>query len=228
MESRFKLFYTLAIPYAFLCAGLYQLAYWLPFNINGFMYLSVSDIIMSYIQPFLYSSAASLIFIAVTYYNYLTLPRINTTIEDSSFRTKVIKIIIESVYLFLILLAIIWFDAKQKLLYLPFICFPGLYFLLSQFLLKYNVIEKSSYRSIIAALILIFPTFSITLGTRNAYEIYANKKFDYNTYILKKEPLKFLGKASDFYIFVSFNNKEKYIFSTNEVKGLNLKEYKRD
>lgn len=43
----------LLIPYFTVCSGLYHVAFWDTFNLNGLAYIGISDLIKSFIYPFL-------------------------------------------------------------------------------------------------------------------------------------------------------------------------------
>lgn len=228
METKLKIITAIAIPYAFFCAGLYQMAYWLPYNINGFSYLSISDILLSFIQPFLYSSFATLFLYTFNYYITSTIrPHGGGNTEPPSKLKKRLWIALKAFYAILIISYITFADTRTKSELLPFILMPGLFFVVSELLLKYNLMEHEKSRFVALYFFVLLPICAYYTGTKNAYEIYDNRKYDYSVKILENDTLKFLGKASNHYIFTSTNNQDKYFFSTDEVKGLKLSSFKK-
>jgi hypothetical protein len=227
METKIKIIFTLGIPYIFFCAGLYQIAYWLPFNINGFSYLSISDIIMSFILPFIYGSFFTMVVFAYTNnMTYSIFPHGEGNKEPASQTKKLIWVAIEGLYGIGFLLILFYLDFKSQCLYLPAYCLAGLYVVLSDFFIKKNLIQHNRTNLLALYFFIVLPVTSFTTGSKNAYEIFDNEKFDYSNNILPKTTLKFLGKTSDYYIFISFDNKNKYFFTASETKVLNLKSFK--
>jgi uncharacterized membrane protein YwzB len=226
METKLKILTAMALPYAFLCAGIYQLAYWLPFEINGFSFLGITDIIMSFIQPFLYSSFATFLLVVIQYYQAGSIES-EKPVEDKpkSRNMRLIIIALEFIYVAALILANWFLDLKQKSLFLPFLIIGGLFIVVPVLLKKIGYVGIKNWRYIINFAILL-PVLSYYYGAKNAYTIFDNFSFEYSTRVLN-QPLKFLGKASDYYIFVSLDNKEKFFFSTSEIKGLSLRKFER-
>jgi hypothetical protein len=229
METKIKILTALSIPYAFLCAGLYQIAFWTPFNINGFSFLDISDIIKSFVLPFLYSSSAAL---------FMHLFHFNTTIDiwpygggnsqPANRKKRLIFGIIQIIYISVLGYFLTIHEDKWKGLYVPLMFLPGLYFALSEFVIRKNIIIHEKSRFFLLYLIVLLPISSYTSGTKNACNIYENKKYEYNDTIIPKQDLKFLGKTSEHYIFISLDNKTKYFYSTELIQELKLKEFKSE
>jgi hypothetical protein len=227
METKIKILTAIIIPYAFFCAGLYQIAFWTPFNINGFSFLDISDIIKSFIQPFLFSSSLAL-FGHIIHFNttFQIWPYGGGNIEPPSKKKRDFRLILETLYVLALIYFVTLFDYKWKGLFVPTFFIPGLYLTISELFLRYNLIIHEKNRFFVLYLLVMLPILSFTSGTRNAYQIFENKQYDYSTIIIPDKTLKFVGKASSHYIFISEDNKEKYFFSTGEIKGLKLQEYK--
>jgi hypothetical protein len=226
METKIKIITAALIPYFFLCAGLYNIAFWSPFGVNAFSFLDVADIIKSAIVPFFYTSFSSLFLLIFQYsgmYNILPYGGGNT--KPPKLLKKIIWALLNSVYYGLVIYLIAIHTDKWKGLYLPWILAIGAFHTFSEYLLKKQIIEHSKTSFLLIYVIILLPVFCYTSGTVNAEQIYENKKCEITNNIIPGIPLKFLGKASDHYIFVSVNNLEKYIFSTSEIKGLKLIEF---
>jgi len=227
METKLKIFITLTIPYVFLCAGLYHIAFWTPFGIHIFSFLDVVDIIKSIISPFLYSSFAAMFCMFLQYSSGSeALPYGGGNTKPASTTKKIIWASIRVLYFVSISYFLIVHEDKWKGLYVPWLMAPGLFFVLVEFLLKKGVIEHQKFNFFAIYFLVMLPIFSFSSGTLNAKKIFDNTQFDYASNVIPKKTIKFLAKASDYYIFVSIDNKDKYFFSVDEIKGLDLKEYK--
>jgi hypothetical protein len=176
----------------------------------------------------LYGSFASLFLYTVNYYIGNSLrPYGGGNIETPSKLKKWTWISLKTFYIASIFIVLIFEDTRSKSELLPFLLFPGLYFITTEFLIDNDVIKHDSLRLALVFVFVLFPIISFYTGTKNSYEIYDNNKYDYSTMIVQNDTIKFLGKASDHYIFVSTDNKDKYFFSTDEIKGLKLTSYSK-
>ncbi len=226
METKLKIVTALLVPYAFLCAGLYQIAFWSPFGINIFPYLGITDIVLSFVQPFLYSSFGAIIFFPIQHIIYGDIfPYGGGNTEEQSKKKKILWIIIEFAYAALMVYLLIIHKDKWKGLYVPIYAFLGLNFIFTEFLLKRNLIKHNKIYFAFTSFLIIMPLVSFYIGTANAKKIYTNESYEYSTYVIPDTTLKFLGKGSEHYIFVSLDNKEKFFFSTSEIKGLKLLQF---
>lgn len=224
-KKKIKFFTLFGIPYIFLCAGLYQMAYWLPFDINGFSFLSTSDIILSFIQPFLYSSFFSLGMYLVNYQNLTHfLPYGEGNIQTMSTGKKIFWQCLEMIYLLYIVYLILHESEKLKAIALPIVLIPGIYFLLLN-IIKNQGIEMNKLRKLLLFFTVLLPLLSFHNGSKNAYDIYDCKKFQYSTSIIPNDSLKFLGKASEYYIFVSIDNNDRYVYNAAGMSNLKLNKY---
>ena len=144
--------------------------------------------------------------------------------EPPSPLKKRLLIALEVAYILLIMTAVMFADTRTKSEILPFLLLPGLFFALSEFLLKNDLMKHERLRFMFLYMIVTLPTSSYYTGTKNAYKIYDCREFQYSTNMMPNDTLKFLGKASDYYIFVSLDNQDKFIFSTEGAKGLKLQQ----
>lgn len=229
METKLKILTALLIPYGFICAGLYQIAFWSPFGINGFAFLDISDIVLSFIHPFLLTSISSLV-VHLIHFNLgqEVFPYGGGNATAPSKNKRIAWIIIESAYLFSIICFIILLEDKWKGLFLPLYILPGLYFMVSEFLLKQNIMSHSKNRFFLLYLVVFLPVLSFTSGTRNAYQIYENQEYMFSDEIIPGKTLKLIAKTSEHYIFITSDNTEKYFFAEDELKILKLREYKKN
>jgi len=227
METRLKMLTAISIPYVFLCAGLYHIAFWTPFGINIFPFLDLADIVKSIISPLFYSSFTAMFVIFIQYSRTFDFfPYGGGNIEPANNRKKIIWSIIKLLYLFLILFLLLIFEDKWKGQFLPWIMAPGLYYVAVEFLLKKGIMEHNKYNFLAMYVLILLPIFSFVTGTINARKIYENKDYEYNTSIIPEKTLKLLAKASDHYVFVSLDNKDRYFYAVDEIKELKLNEFK--
>lgn len=225
MENRIRIVLALFVPYAFFCAGLYQLMFWSTFNIDAFSFLDFGDIIKSFVYPFFYSASIALLISLIQYdTSYSIFPYGGGSKEPWSLRKRIAWTIIKLLYLSLLSYFILIDTSKTKGVFLPYLFLPGLHYVLSEFLLEKNLMPHEKYRFFLVYLFLMLPILSASTGKRNALKIFDNREYSYSPTLSKEAPIKFLGKASDHYVFTTLDNKDKFLIDISELKSLHLRD----
>lgn len=241
METKIKIGTALAIPYAFLCAGMYQLAYWMPFDINGFAYLGVTDIILSFVQPFfnfyLWVAFTGLLTYGVSsvVLDYIKTKgkkrKIDINEDPAVENSEGLWVLVRAIFVFVVyvvfLLWALFCDLKTRLVILPQVACPLIFILLSEYIVEQNFVRRSKLNYLLMYLIFFLPVYSLVSGATSSLKIYEGKEYHYSLEILQSDTLKFVGKASDYYFFVSMDNQKKYIFTTSEIPNLKLHLYSK-
>jgi hypothetical protein len=191
---------TISIVYFTICGTLWHLGYWSTFEINILQYLSISDIIKSFVYPFLSSVFVSLIIYLVVNYLPIVIYKLNyfsrfpsSTTNNSIVKpkrywsgsgkdTKLGKFLNKHTLLFLFiycnLIGVIYlFGNEMKWGILPiFISLPlGIYLSHKEYFIR--IISDPDIRSFILTFIVILPLFSFFLAKRESLAIHDNAKY---------------------------------------------------
>jgi hypothetical protein len=234
METRLKILISLLIPYAFFCAGLHHIAYWKSFNINGLEYLDVTEIITTFIQPFLYYSIGAiliqlLIYIVSSIHKF-TKPV--TTIDENNivdspslswinFKLKTIRMIGYS-YIAVALLITFQKDWYFKDVILSLVYLPAEIYVVTMTLISLQIKNINKNIASLVVYICLLPTLSYDTGRFKAILVEYNLKYSYSVNAIPGDTLKYLGKASDNYIFVDFKNTRHHILKSSSINNLEL------
>ena len=241
MSEKIKIAISILIPYLFICATCWHITYWSTFNINPFEYLQVTDILISFSYPFLYTSiGVFILFITQTYLQDVILEKKNINGEDlidrlqkvKFFKYPVIKWIIWFIkwfmicvfFLFVILLTY-YTEIDARLIILPslYMLIMMVLFLKSELYTVLYLEYRTNFIYYFALVILIIPTYSISHSRQLAVDIKENKEFNYtkqdSTYY------KIIGKLGDYMILSTFDNKETEILDLNKVEKFKMYHY---
>jgi hypothetical protein len=249
METKIKILSALLIPFCFLCAGVYNIGYWTTFNINIFPYLNFTDIITSSIIPVIQSLATTIgtyLFSLLSGYHFdlivLRKPakelKTNESISVASLsgKGKLNSFWLKSSSIFkfisivgyaLLIEHFLNLKTKTGTVYLAYLILPVIFLFLAKLLVKQNLKLDGGYLFAILLFVSLLPSLSYISGRSKGIAIFENTEFEYSTKLLNKKPLKFLGKAGDYYILNSVDNSEKYFYSTTEIKTLILSHFKK-
>ncbi|MES2131102.1 MAG: hypothetical protein V4506_02065 [Bacteroidota bacterium] len=226
MQEKFKTIFGYIVPYAFLCAGLYQISFWSTFNINIFSFLDISDIIKSFIYPFFYSCSIFLVINFVQIEDYFDWqPYERDKSKPRTLFKRFLYAFLRAGYFGLFSLIAFSNDSKFKSVYIALLSIPFLHYFLSEYLIKDESLINKKYKFLIITLIVILPASSFVFGKLNSIQIHDNYRFNYTVDVIKDKPLKFLGKASNHYIFATVDNEDKYFYEISDINGLHIKEF---
>lgn len=209
-----KILTAITIPYAFFCAGLFHLAFWSSFQINGLSFVNISDIIKSSIQPILVSFLGTI----------ASLFLVDTITDNLNKKVTTVPKFIVYIYIsILIIVALIPhdFDELYNIFWVPTIFIPAslmfVRFYLRTFITNTKIVSSISY------FMVLFPVLSFMTGKLESFKIKNNIECQYTTTILPDKTLKFIGKAGSIYFFSSLDNIEKFIVHDDKFDIITLK-----
>lgn len=188
--------------------------------------MDISDIVKSVIYPLIYSTPiALLIYFIQFYFNENWTPFIIKIDENSSMFSRIFWIILKISYFVLLLYFALILKGIEKWTYFPYFFIPWMYFVTTKFIDSQPKLRSMKYIAFISFIFILLPIFSITSAKSNSIKIFHNHEYSYT--IFDKQKLKFIGKASNHYVFTSFDNKNKYFIDLSELKILTLKGFKK-
>jgi hypothetical protein len=230
-----KIISIIAIPYFTICGGLYHIAYWSTFNINGFEYFGITDLIKSFVYPFF--SFFTTFFIVFFIVNLLYNPK-KSPPRDSAKENKFRKFIDSNIVTLLLITAWIillsyFFNHGNKdrwFSWVVFAEFPLTIYLYRKGLFKDIFIDNRFRMNVISSLVFI-PIISLASGKYNSELIQAGFKykysihthFDSNSNRFINDTLKFLGRTEHYLFMTDLNNSNIQIIRAASVDTLILK-----
>ena len=227
----------LLIPYFTLCSGLYHVAYWDTFNLNGLAYIGISDLIKSFIYPFL--TFGLTIFIGIIYSEFaygidIVFPsgggRQTTT--GKKLNSKIGIAIALTIWILLVILSYkqmntsTWFMFGFLISIVPAV-------LLDRLGLFQNTFSNDTIRHHIIRLMIYIPAFSFAAGKYHSSLIQQNLKYKYtisqkvmpNSNSLTSDTLKLIGNTDQQYFFTDLKNSTIYILRSDKIDTLVLRQY---
>jgi hypothetical protein len=160
-----------AVPFITICGGIYHLAFWDTFGINGLSYINLVEIIQSFIYPFL--SAIVMFGLGVL----LSATRRPSDVQkdknpkiDSVLRSKWFSNIFSLIWIVLIYFGY-EYGSINKWIVWGFIVgvVPYTYLLKNGMFLK--LVPNSRIRNIIIAILVFLPSYCFSIGKYNAEKI---------------------------------------------------------
>lgn len=216
------------IAYAFMCAGLYQMAYWSTFKLNAFSFIGFSDIVSTFIQPIVYGP-----FVAMMIYMTILEADSKSPVSKNDFQPserskKINSLIIRFIKLFYLVIIswqLVANESIEKAVWLPILFIPVAVTIVMKIEELYKP-EFLGWNIFFTLYIAVLPMVSITQGRVNALDIYYNSEFQYIQKNKEHDALKFIGKAGDLYIFSNTANTQVSIIPGSSENILTLINYK--
>lgn len=231
----YKTLLIFSIPYFTVCGGLYHVAFWSTFDINGLAYIGLQDVIKSFVYPFI--SLFILFFFGMIFNEaFLSSDKIlpsgegrNTNLGKKLNSNIGIKI---SLIAWLTIVVIIYFNDNIDRWYV-WACITGLVpitFLNRIELLRSYIEDKRIRRYVIWVLVYI-PIFSFASGKYESQLIQRNLKYKYtirqrfipNSNTFTTDTLKFIGNTDKQVFLTDLNNSTIFILRTENLDTLILK-----
>lgn len=227
----------LLIPYFALCSGLYHIAYWDTFNLNGLAYISFSDLIKSFIYPFL--TFGLTILIGIIYGELVFgIDKVfpsgggRQTTTGKKLNSKIGISIGLAIWILLVI-----FSYRQMTTYTWFIfgfliaSVPAV--LLDRAGLFENTFSNETIRHHVIRLLIYIPAFSFAAGKYHSDLVRQNKKYKYsicqkvisNSDSLAIDTLKLIGNTDQQYFFTDLKNSAVYILRSDKIDTLILRQY---
>lgn len=200
-----KIYTLITISFFTFCAGLYHLAYWQMFGINGIAVITFSNFIKSFIYPVCTVILAS-IFLSI----YVkSIPKVVPVKKISWSFAPLLNILIALINLAAFLYFIYENNPRQWII-LPLIL--GSFFSIA--LYNSNIIPDDMpkiFREYLALFIVYIPLLSFGYGMFNGQNIFYRKEYDYClNFGRNKDTLKYLGNTGECLIFTSMDNSRNY------------------
>lgn len=233
-----KTIILLGIPYFTVCSGLYHIAYWDTFNINGLAYISLPDLIKSFVYPciyFLFIAVLSFIIGEGIFHVNKVFPHGEG--RNTAIGKKVNSIVGRSLSLILWLSLVItmytygnvyrWYYWSLIVGIVPMLVLDNLGFWLTEF--TDNRIRIHAIR------ILVFlPIISFASGKYQSELIYKNIKYQYvtndsiypNYDSSKIDTLKYLGNTDKYFILANLKNSAIIFIRNDKLEIMSLRQNK--
>ncbi len=222
--EKVKDYWLFILAYLTICAGIYHIAYWDTFGINGLAFLDVSDLVKSFIYPVVSLFGYGIYNFLIGYFSsgYSSILHSETL---GKYKVKVIDIL----YI-IILLSMLCFG-----IYLALDDNPAYYVLFAfttgEFLMSFSKTERLfdsipdiNHKGIFIRALIYIPVFSYSTAKYYSVSIKSNYRFDY---VFdgsgKKDTMKFLGKGGNYFIFTDTRNNKIFIISVNKIDTLILR-----
>jgi hypothetical protein len=130
-----------------------------------------------------------------------------------NFKLKTIRIIGFS-YLAITILVSYQKTSITKDLILAIIYLPLAIYIVAMVLYSLQINEINKHLATISFYLCLLPMLSFATGRIKAINIENNYKYTYSLNVVSGDTLKYLGKASDNYIFTNMKNSKNYIIKT--------------
>ncbi len=224
-----------AIPYFFLCGGLYHLTYWSTFNINGLSFISISNIIKSSIYPIV----VTLVFVVIGIILGESIFRFDKySPPDEGRETKIGKKlnsnIAITIFLVLWISALIFlylFGTSERWILWAFIFSSVPIFALDRIRLWKNDFENHNLRMWTIRILIWFPTFSFAVGKYNCELVYRNIDYKFTTTHnieifprtnAKSDTIKLIGYTEKYIFFTDLENTKTYMIKPEKLEFIEL------
>jgi hypothetical protein len=227
-----KNFSIWTIPFLTICAGLYHLAYWDTFDINGLAYISLGDVIKSFLYPFI--SAVIMFYIGIIIANFF-MPKQFFPEGDGS-KTKIGKVLnsrwcIEILLLLWLILIYLLYNHGQVYRwvlwgfvtgYVPWLYLNKIGFLSTTFL-------NNRIRNAFLIVIIYLPIYSFSSGKINSEMVKNNIKYELITEIKSDsidkptDTLKLLGFTGNHYFITNLKNQYTLIIASEKIDFIKYK-----
>ena len=223
------------IPYFTICSGIYHITYWDTFNINGLSYLGISEILKSFIYPFIGCVFVFLInHILINSFNSYNKLLPSGGGRNSNIGKKLNSKISINILLMLWLITTIYLYKNSKT---DFWFVFGIYFAFTTSIIieriaeANNLIEK--YTPLIIKVLVYIPILSFVAGKYQSELIQNNIKYKYtinkqtkaNNKLENIDTLKLIGNSESQYFFTDLKNSNIYILRSEIIDTLILKQH---
>jgi len=228
----------LSIPYLTICGGLYHIAYWSTFNINGLSHLGISDLIKSFIYPFLSFTLTFLLGYILTTFFFTRKDRPPGGGRETSIgrflNKKWFTFILVVLWIFIV---IYLFSNGEKDRWIVWVIFAELtptLFLFNIGLWREEIADAQLRFNLIQAFVLI-PIISIATGKYDSELIKNNYRYKYviNTKIdshqtIRNDTIKFLGSTETKLFFSDLKNTTTFIIRAESIDTIELKQFRQN
>jgi hypothetical protein len=224
-ETEFKdVFDKRLIFLVIISAILYQFGYWSTFRLNVLGYMSINNMISSFVYPFLGAFLSYVVYLITDWFQKALVNEQILTRPKLSKRQIIVYIVFLGLYIWLcfILGIFAW-------IWVPFLAWFMYSNELMVFLIKNKTLpEDLKYARFVQIALLLF-LMSFCLGKRDSKLIHKNVSFDY---VKKTDSLgneisiyKILGNAGEYIFFETLDNTEKIISKSDKFEPITINHY---
>ena len=230
-----KIISLVLIPYLTICSVLYHIAFWDTFNLNGLLYISISDILKSAAQPIGLVFISSVLSVLFLY--FIGLGKLYPV--GGGEHTKIGKALNSktglyiSVLLLIILIVTTYFRKDPErwatMGYLTALPIAITIYNKAFFL---NEIPNPQFRYFVILYFVYLPLLSFATGKKESEFIFKNIRYKYSIShsprlrnIIGTDTLKFIGASSQKVFFTDKTNSTTFLINSN-IDTLILKEKK--
>jgi hypothetical protein len=230
-----KIVSILLLPYFIICGGLYHMAFWGTFDINGLEYIGISEIVKSFVYPFLSTTFVLIIGSLIQEYAWIEVfPHGGGT--NSSLGKKLnskagitIGLIMWSA------LSIITYKTADSFSWFSWaVIFASVpYLMLDRFGVFQNLFQNQKIRLQLIKFLVFVPALSFAAGKYQGELIQKNKKYKYivtknhsiDPGILKADTFKLIGMSDKHIFMTDLKNSFILILRSDKVDTLILKQH---
>lgn len=238
LQNNLKLISTFMVVYFTICGTLWHIGYWSTFNINILQYITVVDLIKSFIFPFL-SSGVFLLF-GYLFTSYVTIAdNINNPQKISSGKwrnTRVGKYLNKNKYgiltIYFCLISIIFiYGSHPKWILLPFLIAIPMGIILSHRKFSIDIISHPDLRNFTMVFFVCLPLISFGLAKYDGlavrdnikYRIVSDLECNSETNLESLIGFKYLGEAGNKIFLTKRDNSEMIMLNNNTVNFISIK-----
>lgn len=244
----FKELSLFLIPYLFICSGLYHVAFWDTFDINGLAYIGVTDLIKSFIYPFLTFGLSFFVGLITTELIFRiddwfpsnqtnnTNPDTNTTVRHNKLRQAVNSkpglFIVTILWMFLVIFLYRYGQSTRWLIWGMVVSVTP-FLLLDKAGLFKNLFSNNSLRQFVIRILIYIPAFSFAAGKYESEMIYKNVKYKYITKAVIEpmsisftiDTIKLIGIADQYLFMTDLNNSKILLIRSDNIDTLRLQQH---
>jgi hypothetical protein len=221
----------LLISFFTICSGIYHITYWSTFDLNGLSYISISDLIKSYVYPFVASVAVALFnFLIINLFFNKTGLMPSGEGRNTNIGQKLNSKLSISILIIVCTAFTIYFYKTSKLY--DWISF-GLYLSSISVIILERINENKNlikeHAKLIIHFVVILPVFSFVSGKYQSELIYFNKEYKYVAEKGKSSNIiyKLIGNNETQYFFSDLNNTKIYIWQADKIDKIVLNKYSK-
>jgi hypothetical protein len=234
--KNYRILKILGLPYLIVCGCFYHISYWSTFNINGLAYIGLSDIVKSFVYPFIYFFVIALLsFIVSEGIFHLNKVFPHGAGRNTSVGKKLNSNLGISIFLIMWLATIIllyYIGTANRWLFWSFIVGTVPMLFLDRIGLWLNEFEDSKLRIHAIRIFVFLPILSFASGKYQSELIFKNFQYQYTTsdtilpFTLspKIDTLKFLGNPEQYIILTDLNNSKIIFLNKEKLEVFELKQ----
>lgn len=212
---------SIGAAYVVVVAVLFQWGYWAHFGINILQYMSLQDVVKSFVWPFAASFLALFVGMMIGHFlNFDLLAGMGKSSKVGEFLNKYGDSIAKG-YVGVIFL-VLFFGGKQSILAAAFLALPFLSLLATQHPIVRTLIPNPEVRRLLVFAGIGMPLLAYPIGKARALHVTDSIYYDEATLSDVEPKMKFIGAAGEHLFFLTLDNKSVQIRLASSVPKLVL------